>query len=383
MSNWRNTRRWTPIATAICLAAVTAAFTACGGGGGDDGGTDPGTTPGGGTVSGNLQGVMAVDTIDAVHGGLVVVDLHSGQRHRLPASTAFTQAHSSDHWSKTWSPTTIARIDANGVVDLLDVNSGQRTGGFALSQLPQTNSPSLWTDPVLSADGRHLLAYWLPDAFASSPDLVAFDTQGQVASDGSPLNYDSRANGVSIDWLPDGRMVYLAGPQIVAQDLSGHASVVGQLTLPSNVTTNNASISVSPDGSQIALSMATTLTSSTTGMDGSFRLIYAANLDGSHLRQLTTVSDRVRNGGLNVQQIEPIWSPNGQSIAFVPSLGDAAGAIFPGTGCPNITVVQANATVPLVVDAVSDPDTMHALVPNGSGTLAPLSGCYLYRWLAS
>jgi len=76
-------------------------------------------------------------------------------------------------------------------------------------------------------------------------------------------------------------------------------STIRRLTNSTTVQVDNGDIAPSPDGNLIAFS--------STRSDGSHYQIYAMNIDGSNVHQLTS-SD---------QNYDPSWSPDGTQIAFV------------------------------------------------------------------
>ncbi|RME93125.1 MAG: hypothetical protein D6766_08745 [Verrucomicrobia bacterium] len=104
------------------------------------------------------------------------------------------------------------------------------------------------------------------------------------------------------DWAPGRKLLvyttYLAGnADIVAHDLT-----TGRRTYVARYTGSNMSPAVSPDGRRVAMILS----------KGGSPDLYVANLDGSHLRQLTKTP---------VDESSPCWSPDGRTICFSTRMG--------------------------------------------------------------
>ena len=306
-------------------------------------------------------------------------------RQVLPKSArAAVRSESADTWSAGASVRVpLVRVDGAGVVDLFDPLTLQRSAGFDLGSLTGADQPSWYSTVQPSPDGRHLLGYVKLNYRDAEPVLSVFDTQGRRVLAGSPYEYDRFFSSAALAWLPDGRIVYLAGPFVVVAGLDGKHVALGQLPLPSNVSARGAVIHPSPDGEQLLLELSTTLKTSS-GIEVAHTLLYVSRLDGSQFRALTALSEADRNSLLDFHHVRSSWSPDGRTVAF--GIGSVAAATQTNVGWLSSTcspIVRLPATAESrVVDRNDLPGTFS--LPAGAGG-AVLETCKTFgmAWMSS
>jgi hypothetical protein len=269
------------------------------------------------------------------------------------------------------------------VVDVFDPVTLRRTGGFDPASLTGADQPAWYSTVQPSPDGRYLLAYLKLNYRDAEPALSVFDTEGRRVLFGSPYEYDRFFSSSALAWLPDGRVVYLAGPFIVVAGLDGKHAALGQLPLPANVSARGAVIHPSPDGQQLLLELSTTLKTAS-GIEVAHTLLYVSRLDGSQFRALTALSDADRNSLLDFHHVRASWSPDGGAVAF--GISSVAAATQTNVGwlssfCSPIVRVPATSES-RVVDRNALPGTLS--LPAGAGT-GVLETCKTFgmAWMSS
>lgn len=331
------------------LPALIAA--GCGGGGGTDVGTGtppPGGGGGGGSAANtyrdtNLPGRLLVDNPD----GDFVVDLRTGARTALPATA---DRATSDHWSVGAAGKVAIRYTTDTNVAawplaFFDTGSWQAASNATVS--------SRFTQPLLSPDGAHFLTFWYDESNGESRadrQLTVFNrANGTVVKRGSQLD-DAVITTTPAAWLPDGRYVYMVEEKLYASSPTSMTStLIAELPLPANSDTDagyingTGTLSVSPDGSKIALSW---LEPRGTTDDSH---IWVVNVDGTGLRKLTSATDPA--AAVSYTYGEPTWSPDSQWVAAVFHMeGTSTAPVYPDepflggvvtgtTGCANSQVV--------------------------------------------
>jgi len=256
----------------------------------------------------------------------------------------------------------LVRVDDLGNVVFFDRSTAETTGGFSIDSLPDTDLPDFYGPIRPSPDGRYLLTYFKANYRHDNPIVTVFDRSGNIVESGSQFSYDRFFHSSAVDWLPDGRYVYLAGPKIVVATIGGDTLQVADLVLPSNASTEGAALDVSPDGRRLLLAVPVVLKDSG-GLDTNFSLLYTVNLDGSNLRQLTSLSDDAQAAGVRLYHGNATWSPDGELIAFVVQEGDAYGAPFFRNGCPYVLAVPSDGDQ-IKIDGFSDPDAYKVFSTN-------------------
>jgi Tol biopolymer transport system component len=157
--------------------------------------------------------------------------------------------------------------------------------------------------PALAPDGSQI-AYFSERGGFTVDLWLANGTNGQVRhrvlKSTWSSNYETyRFINSSVSWSPDGRFLTSAAKRGPKDDLLvidvRRNRIERRIELPLAGITNP---SFSPDGRQIVLS----------GLQGGLSDLYVVNVDGTGLRRLT--NDKYAD-------LNPVWSPDGKSIAFV------------------------------------------------------------------
>jgi hypothetical protein len=382
----------TRVGFSALLALVLAA---CGGGGG--GGNDPqsgagtGTGSGTGAGSGTNDGGTAPSSTAPVYmqgmligspfGGVTDYDgaelkLSSGAFDKLPRS-AYSLANYAqpDAWTVSnaaGASGDLVRTSRAGDVDFFDRKTLQRTGGFSLVNEPASNSPSFWSDVKPSPDGRHVLAYWKQDYHQEDPVLAVFDRDGNVIQQGAPVDYEVMFYWSAFDWLPDGRYVFLAGPTLVTATVGDLHPEFHDITPPPGIGTNGAELSVSPDGTRIVAKLGMNFPD-LSGDPLGRGVLFVTDPTMNTFRQLTTLTSRATGDGA-IGHSNPIWSPDGNYVAFSIAYPQAALALAP-PGCPEELVVPADGQS-IAIDDIYDADTLKFIVPGSGGSTREVRSCY-------
>jgi Tol biopolymer transport system component len=161
--------------------------------------------------------------------------------------------------------------------------------------------------PALSPDGTQVAFF--SERSGYSVDLwLADGTTGKVQrrllKTTASSNYETyRFINSSVNWSPDGRFLTLAAKRGPKDDLL--VIDVRRNRIARRIEVPLAGIltpSFSPDGKQIVFS----------GLDGGLSDLFIVNTDGTGLRRLT--HDKYAD-------LNPVWSPDGHSIAFVTDRG--------------------------------------------------------------
>ena len=363
----------------------TGSGTAPGSSGGSSGSTNPGNGSGGGsTTAGYMQGTLiqdfhqtGLDFDDAYYG------LANGTQTKLPRSPASLSTHLYDQWyasGAAGSQGDLVRVDINDGVAFFDRHTlAQTSGGFSLAQtnLSITNQPHFWTSVKPSPDGKYLLAYWEPSDEDTAPSITVFDRSGNVVQTINPTSYDSSSYDNAFDWLPDGRYIFAAGQNFVIATPGDNTNLaVTPLTLPAG-TTGPWELSVSPDGTQVAVTLGVAYPNSQ-GDNIVNAVLYVTDLKGQNFRQLTTLTPRAAadNVGSNVGHSNPVWSPDGKYIAFTVVYPQTATGNSPA-GCQPFDVVPSDGQS-IAIDGLSDPDSMKFKVTAASGSPVDADACF--RW---
>lgn len=295
-----------------------------------------------------------------------VLNLEDGRSRALPGSEY--QRKNWDQWSVSRNGREAVRLDAMHNIAIVDVASGRVSGGFSLDDVRGAHRPRLSAELQISHDGRFLLGYWEPVGGEGNPRLVVFDRRGQVLQQDSPYRYRREAHTAAFAWMPDGRAFYLAGRTMAVIDRSGRHSVLGQLELPPGVTTEEADRpAVSPDGRWVALSLRTAMGS---GRGRTRNQIYVVPISGGPVRPAAVMDVQARGTSHEVDLMAPVWSPDGEVIAFAPQTGN----------CHGLRLVRADTRSPVLVDDRGDGPERLASKRRGDAAERLQFGCFVLAW---
>lgn len=287
----------------------------------------------------------------------------SAEAQSLPKSQyAVGRGSVNDRWAVSVSNgarSDFVRLSGGHVVDFYARRTPQTlaSGGFDLQALAGTDSPEMLYAPRPSPDGAYVIGYWRANYRDSAPTLTVFDRKGNIVSRIPNTEYDANGVADAVDWLPDGRFVFLADNNLVIGSPKQASLDVVPLSWPATVSYKYASIWASPDGKRVLLSLQTKVKNAEGG-DVDDMLLYLVDIDGGNFHQVTTVSKRIGDAGISVAHGRATWSSDGQQILFAV---DTKVAITSETlpswamGCPVVMSVSALAQRQ-VVDGWYDPD---------------------------
>ncbi len=261
------------LAVAACAASVTMA-TSCGGG--DGGGSA--TSASGTTRSGFL--------LNESIGKGEVVNFATGQVRQLP------DYRSEHNWqASSAGGRYLVRSVFDRSVDLFETATFARIGGFDTSEL--TPARELFSSRVIpSSDGQYILAYY---GDVSNKKITVYRPDGSVVQRGEDIEH-------SIN--PD---------------------------LPPTISTNDASLRVSPDGNKLLLTLRTTLPDSRQPDEIRY-LIDSLPREGGRLMPFTALPPAAADSILTSNHQGATWLPDGRSFVFYisPDHRDRCHHDFPG-----------------------------------------------------
>ncbi|MGH7498126.1 MAG: BamA/TamA family outer membrane protein, partial [Gemmatimonadales bacterium] len=247
---------------------------------------------------------------DEAVGAILKATLAGGIEPAFKRTIGLTLDQLSDQWrdavQKRYLPEIGSRTKARAVAD--ELLTKERSEG------------TLHLAPALSPDGSQV-AYFSEKDFYSVDLYLADGVTGKVKrrilKSGVSSNYETyRFINSQANWSPDGKYLAFAakrGPRddIVIVDVARNKQV-GRIQLKlSGVTTP----SWSPDGQRLVF----------TGYDGGLSDLFIVDRDGNNLRRLT--NDKYAD-------LHPVWSPDGNTIAFATDRG-------PGTDFNRLAIGNA------------------------------------------
>jgi len=323
------------------------------------------------TLSSRLPGKLLVESGRGRAFDTHLIELASGRSQILPRSPAGEAQSSADVWrpGQPGGSGTLVRTDPIGNLAFFDGRSLREDGGIALQPLRERGLDPKFRSAVPSPDGRLLAGYWWPNG-DGKPRLFVITRGLKLIDNGSPLRYPSDGATQAIDWLPDGRYVYLAGDTLVVARPGGGIVSQGRLALPRGVDPEGARLKASPDGRHVLLTM-DTRTRVPLG------LLFTARIDGSEVKLLTEPGGRLaRDNDVRLSMQGATWSPDGRWIAFVVR-GVNPGVAGAYSACQPVLVVPFDGASH-VIDGVGD-EERYGLRVRGEST--PLKACGTVGWL--
>ncbi|WP_148661322.1 TolB family protein [Roseateles chitosanitabidus] len=293
-------------------------------------------------------------------------DLRSGKLTPLPVSP-LSRRRGPDHWHGSAFTGAFVRTDPYGSLAFLEPRRFVQIGQADLSPFAGTGDrPRFSANVRVSPDGQFLLGYWWLRADSPRPRLFVKMLNGQAVDEDSPLDYDRDAYSEAVDWLPDGRYVYLAGDELVFAKPRAGIQQRLPLRLPEGIRSAGAELRVSPDGRRGLLTLNTPVGRI------NFRSLYTVGLEDGVVRPLTRPAPEVVRLGVAQHVMGATWSPDGQWVAFLtrgvnPGMG-VAGAM---PMCQSVRVVPADGSISSVNYDRAD----HFSIPDPRTRDRPLLGC--------
>jgi hypothetical protein len=306
-----------------------------------------------------------------------IVDLPSGQEHLLPRTPAAVAGTGWELWSASnASAHTLVRANSVGEVDFFDSETLQHQGGFILKNLPDTDTPRIVSSGVyLSPDGKYVAAYWIPKYRQRTPEVVVFDRRGNIVQDGSPLDYDTSMYQNALTWLPFGdAYVHVAGDRLVIRQIGNEKYVSVPFQLPPGALPGGPTISASPDGHLLAMSVPFALQTGL-GTTNKYWLLYVVGLNGRGLHELTRPSAATLEHGWGSYHLSPSWSTDSRTLFTVIGHTQAFGAPNYQNPCSNVVALPVDGGVQSV-DGENDAPAL--TVRTSSGTLR---ACHHAQWI--
>jgi len=318
----------------------------------------------------NLPGRLLVEDARGRAFDTRLIELSSGRSRVLPRSPAGEAQSSADVW-QTGQPGgsgTLVRTDPVGNLSFFDARSLREDGGIGLQPLRQRGLDPKFRSAIPSPDGQLLAGYWWPNG-DGKPRLFVITRGLKLVDNGSPLRYPTERATLAIDWLPDGRYVYLAGDTLVVARPGGGIVSQRRLALPRAVDPEGARLKVSPDGRHVLLTLQTR-------GEVPLGLLFTARIDGGGLKLLTEPGPRLARGNVRLSMQGATWSPDGRWIAFVVR-GVNPGMAGGYDACRPVLVLPFDDNSH-VVEGVGDEDRYGIRV---AGESAPLQSCGTVGWL--
>ncbi|MGW8392432.1 TolB family protein [Pseudoduganella sp. HUAS MS19] len=299
-----------------------------------------------------------------------LVELSTGKTRRMPRSELSRSRTSADTWAagQPAGSGTLLRTDPLGNLAFLEGATMNVLASINLVPLRERGLDPQFRSAIPSPDGKYLLGYWQPNQ-EGQPRLYVIGRELKLIENGSPLRYRAQGATNALDWMPDGRYLYLAGDNVViAKPGEGIVSQT-RLELPPGVDTEGASLKVSPDGRHLLLTLET---------QGkvALGLLYAVRIGDSQVRLLTQPAPRLANGLVRLSLQGASWSPDGRWIAFV-IRGLNPGAPGYYQACQSVQVIPFDGAAHQVGDAEGE-ERRAVLLP---GERKPLAACGGINWL--
>lgn len=299
-----------------------------------------------------------------------LIDLASGKTQRMPRSELSLSQTSADLWTSSHPEGggTLLRTDPLGNMAFMDARTMKVSAAIDLVPLRQHGLDPEFRSAIPSPDGKLLLGYWQPN-YEGKPRLYVIARELKLIENGSPLRYRTDEASFAVDWLPDGRYVYLAGESLVVAKPGGGIISQTRLDIPAGVDPEGGFLKASPDGQHVLLTLYTR-------DDVPLGLLFSARIGDSKLQLLTQPSPKMLNGSVRLSMQSATWSPDGRWIAFV-IRGVNPGAMGFYQSCQPVQVIPFNGA-PHIVGGIDDEARYALRVP---GEKKPLESCGTINWL--
>lgn len=319
---------------------------------------------GGGSSAAPRVGRLFVNTNGA--DGYVQLDLRSGRLTPLPTSP-LSRRRGPDAWQGNATGSAFVRVDPYGSLAFLEGKGFSMIGQADLSPFAGSgNKPRFASGVRLSPDGQLVMGYLWPSENARQPKLFVNTLRGRQVDGDSPLDYNRANYDNATDWLPDGRYVYLAGPELVIAKPGGGIQQRVPLRLPSGIAAAGGELRASPDGRRVLLTLNTPLGRA------NFRSLYTAELTDGVVRPLMLPSAGVVQLGVSQNVMGATWSPDGRWVAFLTrGVNAATGAGSAMPMCQSVRVVPVDGSTSRVDYDRADSFAM----PDPRTPTRPLLGC--------
>lgn len=325
------------------LTLAVALLQGCGGGGGDsdpgNGGTPPPPPPPPSAQGRLWHDNFALDSRD----GTQIASLSGA------APTQVTPKLPAWPWADGSQYVTADATSSSGstVVTVSEAGSGNTLYQMSVDGYLRGVKPS----PV----NKHvILGLWSTDS-VSPASYVFYDVAAHTVLDSLD------ADGVAVNWLPDGRYIAVSNAgQIALGTVGGNVQSAGAVSVPAGRAVNN--IWVNPQGTQMLLQMWSKLPSGSVDQTD----LWVSGIDGSGVGQLTNT--HITSYGK--------WSPDGKRVAFDVDTGVTCGTASCSGSCQ---IFYADASARNVSALLSAGDAAQFHVKNSQGADRVL-GCELLAW---
>lgn len=299
-----------------------------------------------------------------------LIELASGKTQKMPRSQLSRSQTSADSWASGHpaGSGTLLRTDPLGNMAFMDGRTLNVLAAIDLVPLRQRGLDPEFRSAIPSPDGKLLLGYWQPN-YEGKPRLYVIARELKLIENGSPLRYRTDEASFAVDWLPDGRYVYLAGESLVVAKPGGGIISQTRLDIPAGVDPGGGFLKASPDGQHVLLTLYTR-------DDVPLGLLFSARIGDTKLQLLTQPAPRMLNGSVRLSLQSATWSPDGRWIAFV-TRGVNPGAMGFYQSCQTVQIIPFDGA-PHTVGGIDDEARYALRLP---GEKKALEACGTINWL--